>query len=57
MKVFALMLNLYLLNGTPAPVVVDIYTDLEACKAEAVHQIVQGMPSDALYCEVIHDEG
>ena len=52
MKVFALALNLYLLNGTPAPVVIDVYTSLEECKAEAIHQIVQGIPSDALYCKV-----
>ena len=52
MKVFALVLNLYLLNGTPAPVVIDIYTTAEQCQEEAVHQIVQGIPSDALLCRV-----
>lgn len=52
MKVFALILNLYLLNGEPAPLVIDIYTTLEQCQEEAVHQIIGGIPGDALSCQV-----
>ena len=49
--VYALVLTLTLLNGSKAPVVVDIYDDVEQCRVEAAHQIMQGIDADKLSCD------
>ena len=56
MTLYALMMKVCLLGGDCHAVAIEAYYDLEQCKTEAVHQIVQGMPDDALFCEVIEDE-
>lgn len=56
MTLYGLMMQVCLLGGDCHPVAIEAYYDLEQCKTEAVHQIVQGMPRDALYCEIIEDD-
>lgn len=53
---YALIVTLCLLDGNCYGNGVEVFTDLESCKAEAAHQVVQGIPKYNLSCEILRDE-
>lgn len=53
---YALILTVCLLDGNCYGTGVEVFTDLESCKAEATHQIVQGIPREFMSCEIVEDE-
>lgn len=53
---YALIMTLCLLDGNCYGNGVEVFTDLESCKAEAAHQVVQGIPQELLSCEIMDNE-
>lgn len=50
---YALIMTLCLLDGNCYGNGVEVFNDLESCKAEAAHQVVQDIPKYNLSCEEI----
>lgn len=53
---YALIVTFCLLNGNCYGNGVEVFADLEACDAEAAHQVAQGIPEELLSCEIVEDE-
>lgn len=53
---YALIVTFCLLNGNCYGNGVEVFADLESCKAEAAHQVAQGIPEELLSCEIVEDE-
>ena len=53
---YALFLSVCLLNGECYGNGIEVYTEIELCESELLHQVMQGIPRDQLECAELVDE-
>ena len=53
---YALIVTFCLLNGQCYGNGIEVFASVEQCVLEANNQVAQGIPSDALHCELLVDE-